>query len=474
MLRKSFVLLGHGPVTLQPGQSKLAYYSHVAYEGLRHMYHGFRLFGVNTKLAWKYTKRLRTGVALTRRERMLLERATLDLLRLVPFSFFIIVPFAEFLLPVALKMFPGLIPSTFETESQGRTRAFRTALATMKAKNRLLEYMTTTVVALHPQHADVLQRATCSDSLNVKQIRSIAHLCGKDGPLGLHQLPPEILFALAVSIGVDKFYDRLVPKRMLAGRLRRDVVAKYRKVREDDYSLDEEGMSDLSAEELVKANQMRGMRWTESKDTLLLQLEWWIALSKDSKVPYNTLWWLKPTRYNLRKSMSDLPLDVRRQLLGIHNLPPTMRDSLEVLCDKVEGKKQEVLLDEDKAMNADQLAEEVDAIAERAKKVENDFDLKEVRESIGTYLTEANTEKLFAHCSRDNKRDVTVSDAVEYIANETHLSSHVVSTVFDALEYDNGTKPISKKSLVSIGRRCRETVDGQPAAAAKPSSSSSD
>jgi hypothetical protein len=43
-----------------------------------------------------------------------LKRTTQDLLRLVPFSVFIIVPFMEFLLPVALKLFPNMLPSTFE------------------------------------------------------------------------------------------------------------------------------------------------------------------------------------------------------------------------------------------------------------------------------------------------------------------------------------------------------------------------
>ena len=35
-------------------------------------------------------------------------------MRLIPFAVFIIVPFMEFLLPVALKLFPNMLPSTFE------------------------------------------------------------------------------------------------------------------------------------------------------------------------------------------------------------------------------------------------------------------------------------------------------------------------------------------------------------------------
>lgn len=47
---------------------------------------------------------------------MKLRRTTIDLLRLLPFSVFIVVPFMEFLLPVALKLFPNMLPSTFEGE----------------------------------------------------------------------------------------------------------------------------------------------------------------------------------------------------------------------------------------------------------------------------------------------------------------------------------------------------------------------
>ena len=43
-------------------------------------------------------------------------RTVEDMFRLVPFLVFIIVPFMEVLLPVALKLFPNMLPSTFETE----------------------------------------------------------------------------------------------------------------------------------------------------------------------------------------------------------------------------------------------------------------------------------------------------------------------------------------------------------------------
>jgi len=49
-----------------------------------------------------------------RRERKQLTRTTADVFRLVPFIIFLVVPFMEVLLPVALKVFPNMLPSTFE------------------------------------------------------------------------------------------------------------------------------------------------------------------------------------------------------------------------------------------------------------------------------------------------------------------------------------------------------------------------
>lgn len=36
------------------------------------------------------------------------------MLRLIPFAVFVVVPFMELLIPVALKLFPDMLPSTFE------------------------------------------------------------------------------------------------------------------------------------------------------------------------------------------------------------------------------------------------------------------------------------------------------------------------------------------------------------------------
>ena len=54
------------------------------------------------------------GSTLTRRERKQLLRTVSDLFRVVPFSMFIIIPVGELLLPFFLRIFPNMLPSTFQ------------------------------------------------------------------------------------------------------------------------------------------------------------------------------------------------------------------------------------------------------------------------------------------------------------------------------------------------------------------------
>jgi LETM1 and EF-hand domain-containing protein 1 len=78
-----------------------------------HYWLGTKLLWSEMKLASAIIKRILQGHAMTRRERMQLIRTAMDMFRLVPFAIFVIVPFMELLLPVALKLFPNMLPSTF-------------------------------------------------------------------------------------------------------------------------------------------------------------------------------------------------------------------------------------------------------------------------------------------------------------------------------------------------------------------------
>lgn len=83
-------------------------------EGLLHYWHGSKLLAYETKISSKLIYKLMKGDTLIRRERKQLLRTTSDLMRLVPFIIIAIIPFLEFALPLILKIFPNMLPSTFE------------------------------------------------------------------------------------------------------------------------------------------------------------------------------------------------------------------------------------------------------------------------------------------------------------------------------------------------------------------------
>jgi LETM1 and EF-hand domain-containing protein 1 len=82
-----------------------------------HYWLGSKLLWSDIKVARKLLGRVLEGHSMTRRERLQLIRTTTDIFRLVPFSIFVIVPFMELLLPFALKLFPNMLPSTFQVRT---------------------------------------------------------------------------------------------------------------------------------------------------------------------------------------------------------------------------------------------------------------------------------------------------------------------------------------------------------------------
>ena len=89
-----------------------------AKEMAHHYWHGSKLLAADTRIATRLMVRLVKGKTLSRREHNLLVRVLADLGRVIPLSFFVLVPMMEFALPFALRIFPNLLPSTFEEKHQ--------------------------------------------------------------------------------------------------------------------------------------------------------------------------------------------------------------------------------------------------------------------------------------------------------------------------------------------------------------------
>ncbi|ETO21970.1 hypothetical protein RFI_15232 [Reticulomyxa filosa] len=111
-------------------------------EEFHHYKSGAVLLWADIKHSVRILRKVLHGSELTFRERKQLKRTTMDLLRMIPFAFFIIVPFLEFLLPVALWAFPNMLPSQFQSKlkkQEDRTKQLKLRLDLAKFLEETLE-----------------------------------------------------------------------------------------------------------------------------------------------------------------------------------------------------------------------------------------------------------------------------------------------------------------------------------------------
>ena len=126
--------------TEEKPEKKLTIWQKVKKEAI-HYWDGTKLLGKEIRISFRLALKMAAGYELSRRESRQLRRTTEDLVRLVPFSVFVIVPFAELLLPVALKLFPNMLPSTYEGEKAKEAK--RKALS--KTRKDVSQFLRTTI-----------------------------------------------------------------------------------------------------------------------------------------------------------------------------------------------------------------------------------------------------------------------------------------------------------------------------------------
>ena len=257
---------------------------------LKHYYSGFKLLYLDVKISSKIIWKTVHGKTLSRRENRQLVRTVSDLFRLVPFSVFIIVPFMELLLPVALKLFPGMLPSTF-TSADEREVKLRRAL---KAKLEYARFLQKTLDSMGPtdssshhsksasefvKYYDKMKAGTAEPVTN-KDILKFSKLF--EDEITLDNMTRGQLVAICrllefTPIGTNAF-------------LRFQIEMQLRKLKADDVIIAKEGVEQMTVAELQTACKERGMRAVGlTKEKLVNQLKQWIELSTNEKVPSSLL-----------------------------------------------------------------------------------------------------------------------------------------------------------------------------------------
>ncbi|KAF6376346.1 leucine zipper and EF-hand containing transmembrane protein 2 [Rhinolophus ferrumequinum] len=254
---------------------------------LKYYYNGFYLLWIDTKVAARMVWRLLHGQVLTRRERRRLLRTCADFFRLVPFAVFIIVPFMEFLLPVFVKLFPEMLPSTFESESKKEEKQKKK----MAAKLELAKFLQETITEMARRNRANLGDASTQFSAYVKQVQTGHKPSTKEivrfsklfeDQLTLEHLDRPQLVALCKLLELQSFGTNNL--------LRFQLLMRLKSIKADDEVIAKEGVNALSVSELQAACRARGMRSLGlTEEQLRQQLGEWQDLHLKENVPPSLL-----------------------------------------------------------------------------------------------------------------------------------------------------------------------------------------
>uniref|UniRef100_A0A1I7U2A1 Mitochondrial proton/calcium exchanger protein n=1 Tax=Caenorhabditis tropicalis TaxID=1561998 RepID=A0A1I7U2A1_9PELO len=254
---------------------------------LKHYYHGFRLLALETRVSAKYLWRVLRGATLTRRERQQLVRTVSDLFRLVPFSFFIIVPFMELALPIFIKLFPGMLPSTFQETSKEEEKWRKQ----VKLRVEMAKFLQDTIEEIGLERKTRNKESTRSLEFAhfIKKVRNEGGYVSNEELLKFSKLFEDELTLDNLSMGQLRSLCRLMSINSLGSPeiLRFQLNMKIRELKADDKQIAAEGGVDaLSSIDLQSACRARGMRAIGvSEERLKEQLVGWLELSLNDKVP---------------------------------------------------------------------------------------------------------------------------------------------------------------------------------------------
>lgn len=253
------------------------------WDELVHYYHGFRLLFIDTAISSKLVWKVLNGKTLTRRENKQLQRTTSDLFRLIPFSVFIVVPFMELLLPVFIKFFPGMLPSTFQT-AKDRQERLRQSLTVRLEVAKFLQKTLGQMPVQHKEHSseeakqfETFFRKIRNPTEQVSNDEIIKFAKRFDDEITLDSLSREQLSALCRVLELNTIGTTTL--------LRFQLRLKLRSLATDDRVIAREGVDSLDLFELQQACKSRGMRaYGLTAERLRFQLKEWIDLSLNEQV----------------------------------------------------------------------------------------------------------------------------------------------------------------------------------------------
>ena len=326
---------------------------------VHHYWDGTKLLATEVRISTKLALKMAAGYELSRRENKQLQRTVQDLGRLVPFSVFVIVPFAELLLPVALKIFPNMLPSTYEGQKSKEAKATHLRTTRNQVSNFLRETLKETglpVSAVNAQKEEFTEffrkvRAT-GESPTQADVVKVCKIFKDD--LTLDNLSRPQLVGMTKYMNLNAFGTDMM--------LRYQIRHRMRQIKRDDRAISFEGVDSLSVPELQMACASRGLR-TQGMSPARLRddLQMWLDLRLKYGVPSTLLVLSNAFMYtqgkdseiasqidSLQAVLSSIPEELFHEIeLEVHNAEgaATNKQRLEVL------KEQQELIEEENEQN---------------------------------------------------------------------------------------------------------------------------
>lgn len=394
----------------------------------QHYWDGTKLLATEVKISSRLALKMAAGYELSRREHRQLTRTVQDLVRLVPFVPFVIVPFAELLLPVALKLFPNMLPSTYEGAKSKEMKATKLRSSRKEVSQFLRSTMRESglpisqVTAQKEEFTEFFRKLRATGEEPTKaDIIKVCKLFKDDltlDNLSRPQLVGICRYMNLTTFGTDPMLRYTVRNRM-------------RQIKRDDRAISYEGVETLSVPELQNACAARGLRTHGvSPGRLRDDLTLWLDLRLKYGVP-STLLVLsnafmyaqgKDTEFDsqlsaLQAVLSSIPEELFHEIeLEVHNAEGavTNKQRLQVLREQqLLIAEEEHQAEEQKASGREEDVHDKDDIDEKEDEVKQDAALTKAQQESGREMSDAESDLDKQQKAQADKLDGAEGEKVE-------------------------------------------------------------
>uniref|UniRef100_A0ACD5TH98 Uncharacterized protein n=1 Tax=Avena sativa TaxID=4498 RepID=A0ACD5TH98_AVESA len=393
---------------------------------LQHYWLGTKLLWADVRISSRLLVKLASGKSLSRRERQQLTRTTADIFRLVPVAVFIVVPFMEFLLPVFLKLFPNMLPSTFQDKMKEEEALKRKLKARMEyakflqdtAKEMAKEVQTSRSGETKQTAEDLdefLNKVRKGERVSNDEILGFAKLFNDE--LTLDNMNRARLVNMCKYMGIRPFGTDHYLRFMLRKKLR--------DIKNDDKMIQAEGVESLSEEELRQACRERGHLGLRSTEEMRQQLRDWLDLSLNHAVPSSLL--ILSRAFTLSGRMK--PEDA--VVATLSSLPDEVVDTVGTVLPSEDSvserrRKLEFLEMQEELIKEEEKKKEKEEKAKQKKEEKSDFKEKEAAEE-DLALKEmaeptAREEQELREAKHDKEQLCNISRALAVLASASSVS----------------------------------------------------